>query len=64
MRAKREEEEELERGVEGLEGSPSPVKGGRRELGAGLVPKFGVRVMGMGMGRRREWMWKVRFQGV
>jgi len=43
--------------VQGLEGSPSPVKGRKEGLGAGggLVPRFGVRVMGgMGIGIRDE----------
>ena len=57
LRAKREEEDEVERGVQGLEGSPSPVKGRKEGLGlgtgGGLVPRFGVRVMGgMGIGSR------------
>ena len=27
-----------------MEGSPSPVKGSKKGVGAGLVPKFGVRL--------------------
>ena len=59
LRAKREEEEEVEKGVQGLEGSPSPIKGRKEGLalgvGGGLVPRFGVRVMGgMGIGVRDD----------
>jgi hypothetical protein len=54
IRAEREVEEEVERGVEGLEGSPSPIKGRKEGAGLGLVPKFGVRVMGMRHGQMED----------
>jgi hypothetical protein len=54
VRAEREVEEEVERGVEGLEGSPSRVRGKKEGAAGGLVPKFGVRVMGMGARKQEE----------